>query len=177
MANLKDAPKYDTFDDYYTPKSAWEQIKHLIPNDKVVWEAFLLNSHKSKSKQYFTELGKNVIGNTEWDFFDKCKDLEYDLIVSNPPFDKTIKIPILQKLVECDKPFILIMNSMNTFANYFNDTFKNHREHLQIITPRGKIHFEKLMDNGETELKKNCSFYCVYVCYKMNIPNDKLYLD
>ena len=177
MANCAACPKFNNYDDYYTPKSAWENISHLIPTDKIVWEAFMLNSHLSKSKQYLTELGKNVVANPEWDYFDKCDKLEYDLIVSNIPFNKTLKIPILQKLVEIDKPFVIIMNSMNTFANYFVDTFKDHRKDLQIITPRGKIHFHKLMENNTTELKNNCSFYCVYVCYKMNIPNDKLYLD
>jgi hypothetical protein len=29
------------FDDYMTPKYAWENIKHLIPKDKVLWEAFM----------------------------------------------------------------------------------------------------------------------------------------
>ena len=95
MANLKDSPHFATFDQYYTPKSAWEQISHLIPADKVVWEAFLLNSNLSKSKQNLIELGKNVIGETDWDFLN-CETPEYDLIVSNPPFDKEIKIPILK---------------------------------------------------------------------------------
>jgi len=27
-------------DDYMTPKYAWENIKHFIPKDKVIWEAF-----------------------------------------------------------------------------------------------------------------------------------------
>jgi len=27
-------------DDYMTPKSAWDNIKHFIPKDKVIWEAF-----------------------------------------------------------------------------------------------------------------------------------------
>jgi hypothetical protein len=27
-------------DDYMTPKTAWENIAHLIPKDKVIWEAF-----------------------------------------------------------------------------------------------------------------------------------------
>jgi len=27
-------------DSYMTPKSAWDNIKHLIPKDKVIWEAF-----------------------------------------------------------------------------------------------------------------------------------------
>ena len=177
MANLKDATKFKINDQYYTPKSAWEQISHLIPADKIVWEAFQLNSIKSKSMANLIELGKNVVGDTSWDFFDKCDTLDYDLIVSNPPFDKAIKIPILKKLVELDKPFILIMNACNVFTNYFNEIFKDHRQHLQIVYPRGHMNFEKLLENGETDYKKGCSFYSVYICYKMNIPNDKLYLD
>ncbi len=176
MASFKECPKFAVNDQYYTPKSAWEQINHLIPNDKIVWEAFLLNSNKSKSVDNLKSLNKKVKGNVKWDYFDKCKTLKYDMIVSNPPFDKKIKIPILKSLVECDKPFILIMNSCNIFANYFNEIFKNHREHLQIVYPRGHIHFEKL-EKDKATLKKGTSFYCVYVCYKMNIPNDKLYLD
>ena len=175
MANLKDSPKFEIYDDYYTPKYAWENISHLIPNDKIIWEAFLLNSHKSKSKQNLQDLGKKVIGDTSWDFMNTTP--EYDIIVSNPPFNKEIKIPILKRLIELDKPFIIILNCCNLFCNYFNDIFKNNREDLQIIFPKGKIHFEKLMPNGKTEYKKNTSFYCIYVAYKMNIDNDKLYLD
>ncbi len=176
MANLKDSPHFQIYDDYYTPKSAWEQINHLIPKDKTVCEAFMFNSRLSKSKTNLIELNNKVVGETDWDFFEKCEDLEYDLIISNPPFNKEIKIPILKKLVQLDKPFIIIMNSMNIYANYFNDIFKNGRKDLQIIIPKGKIHFEKLIGD-KTELKSNTSFYCVYVAYKMNIPNEKLYLD
>tara|TARA_R110001632_G_C11353766_1_gene418656 strand:- start:2560 stop:3093 length:534 start_codon:yes stop_codon:yes gene_type:complete len=177
MANMKDCSKFEVNDQYYTPKSAWEQINHLIPKDKIIWEAFLLGSNQSKSVANLISLNVNVVGNTEWDYFDKCNELEYDLIVSNPPFETKIKQKILKSLVSIDKPFILIMNSMNCFSNYFNETFKNVRQHLQIIYPKGKIHFEKLLENGETELKKGTSFYCVYICYKMNIPSDKLFLD
>ena len=27
-------------DDYMTPKHAWENINHLIPKNKIIWEAF-----------------------------------------------------------------------------------------------------------------------------------------
>ena len=175
MANFEDCSKFEIYDDYYTPKYAWENISHLLPNDKIIWEAFLLNSHKSKSKQNLLDLGKKVIGDTSWDFMNTIP--KYDIIVSNPPFNKEIKIPILKRLVELDKPFIIILNCCNLFSNYFNDIFKNNRDDLQIIFPKGKIHFEKLMPDGKTEYKKNTSFYCVYVAYKMNIDNDKLYLD
>ena len=72
MANLMVSPKFQVYDDYYTPKSAWEKIDHLIPKDKIEWEAFLLNSRLSKSVQNLKDLKVNVIGNTEWNYFDKC---------------------------------------------------------------------------------------------------------
>ena len=175
MGDFTRLSNYELNDEYYTPKSAWEKISHLIPNDKIIWESFLLNSVKSNSMKYLQDIGKNVIGDTSWDFFEV--NPEYDIIVSNPPFDKTIKIPILTRLVELDKPFIIIMNVCNIFSNYFNEIFKDTRQQLQIIYPRGKLHFEKLLPNGTTELKKNTSFYCCYVCFRMNIPNDNLFLD
>lgn len=175
MANFKDSPHFDIHDDYYTPKEAWDKIKHLIPADVRVWEAFLLNSHLSKSVANLRELNKDAFGDVNHNFLTDPAP-EHDMIVSNPPFDKKIKIPILKKLVENDKPFIIIMNSCNIYTNYFNDTFKDVRQHLQIINPKGKINFEKL-ENGKTELKKGCSFYSVYIAYKMNLKPEQLFLD
>jgi hypothetical protein len=171
MANLKDSPKFAVHNDYYTPKSAWERINHLIPKDKVIWEACMLNSNLSKSPEYLTELKNKVIYNTEWDIFKltaKC-----DMIITNPPFETDLKKKVLKRLVELDKPFIIIMNSMNTFANYFTEILNP--EFIQIITPRSKINFDKLVDNKIVKTK-NCSFYCVYVAYKMNLKNENLFV-
>ena len=43
MANFKDSPKFQIQDEYYTPKKAWDKIKHVIPPDALLWEAFGLN--------------------------------------------------------------------------------------------------------------------------------------
>jgi hypothetical protein len=153
----------------------WSRIAHLIPKDKVIWEACMLNSN-SKSKQYLSELGFTVIGFTFWDILKT--DPPCDIIVTNPPFKTSIKKQILQRLVELDKPFIIIMNSMNLFTNYFRSIFKDKIKDLQIITPRGKIKFEYY--NEKTKLiepiKTAPAFYCVYVAYKMNINNEHLWL-
>ena len=170
MANCKDCPKFAVHDQYYTPKYAWEKINHLIPKDKVVWEACMLNSHLSKSAEYLTELGNNVVHDTSWDIL---KEDHGDIIITNPPFETKIKQMILKRLVELDKPFILIMNSMNTFANYFTEILDT--EHLQIITPKGRINFDK-MQNGEVKKTNNCSFYCVYVAYKMRLASKDLFV-
>ena len=72
-------------DDYMTPKSAWENIKHLIPKDKVIWEAFYGDGNSGK---YLTELDFNVI-HKEVDFFENNLG---DIIVSNPPFSESKKV-------------------------------------------------------------------------------------
>lgn len=175
MANLKDAPKFNVYNDYYTPEYAWTNIKHIIPKDKIVWEACMLNSHKSKSPEYLNKICKKVIYDCDMNILEKQPE-EYDMIITNPPFETDLKKNILNKFVELDKPFIIIMNSMNVFSKYMREIFKDNFKHLQIITPHGKIHFEKLLDNGELEYKPNTSFYCIYLCYKMNLKPEELWL-
>ena len=127
MANLKDCPKWKVMNEYYTHEYAWKNIEHIIPKDKVIWEACMLNSHKSKSPEYL-------------------------------------------------EPFILILNSLNIYSNYMRDILKDNMKHLQFIIPKGKIHFDKLLENGDLSHVKNTSFYCIYLCYKMNISNEDLWL-
>ena len=44
-------------DDYMTPKYAWENIEHIIPNDKVIWEAFYGDG---KSGQLYINIKKTL---------------------------------------------------------------------------------------------------------------------
>jgi len=148
-------------DDYMTPKSAWENIKQYIPNDKIIWEAF---KGDGKSGKYLEELGFNVIHNDN-DFFESN---EGDVIVSNPPFQKCKEI--LVRLYELDKPFILIMPQVKINTSYI----RNWKEkHLQILIPRKRIQFVK----DGNELQNKCNFDCFYYCYKMNLPNDIIWLE
>eukprot|EP01043_Picozoa_sp_COSAG02_P109522 COSAG02_NODE_45606_length_355_cov_1.593750_1_plen_37_part_10 len=34
MANLKDSPNFQVYDDYYTPKSAWERVRVSIDKQR-----------------------------------------------------------------------------------------------------------------------------------------------
>ena len=161
MANLKDCAKWNIHDDFYTRKQSWEQIKEYIPQDKVIWEFCLLNSNE-QSKKYLTELGFNVVGSRTIDFF------EHDLgevLVSNIPFSTDLKQRMLRRLVELDKPFIIIMNSLNLFSKYFKEIFEG--KDIFFIYPSTKIHYDKFVDNELTTTKNNTSFYSIYVCYKI----------
>ena len=155
-------------DDYMTPKYAWENIKNYIPKDKVIWEAFYGDG---KSGQYLTELGFNVI-HKEVDFFNEPPD-EWDMIVSNPPFSKSKEV--MKQLLIYDKPFIIIMPCPKIYTSYFRE-WKD--KGLQIIIPRKRIHFLKLVNGEPVEGWKNqCAFDCFYYCYKMNLPRDIVWLE
>ena len=179
MANLKTCC-FKIHDDYYTTKAVWARLDGLIPKDAVIWEAFLLNSHKSKSIQYLQELGyRNVIGDATWDFFEQVDDVNYDLILSNPPFGHwTLKKKILTSLRDTGKPFVIILSSMVLFTKYFKEVFKNHLKDIQVIRPTGKLNFEKLdYKTGETSCKKGgASFYSIFLAFKMNIPEEQLWV-
>ena len=153
-------------DDYMTPKYAWENIKQYIPKDKVIWEAF---QGDGKSGDYLKELGFDVI-HEEVDFYDN--DLG-DIIVSNPPFSQS-KL-VMARLKELDKPFIIIFPSSKINTSYIRE-YKN--SGLQIIIPRKRIHFIKNIDGVVPENYKSvCNFDCFYYCYKMNLPNDIIWLE
>jgi hypothetical protein len=149
-------------DDYMSPKSAWENIQHLIPKDKIIWEAFYGDG---KSGKYLEELDFDVI-HKEVDFFTNNLG---DIIISNPPFSQSKEI--LKRLKELDKPFILILPSSKIYTQYVRENYKN--SDLQIIIPRKRIQFIK---NGN-ELQNKCNFDCFYYCYKMNFKKDITWLE
>lgn len=177
MANFKDSPHFAVHDDYYTTEETWRLIEHIIPKNKVIWEACMLNAVNSKSPQILENVtGNRIVFSTDLDILSGEIGEEYDMIVTNIPFETEIKKKILAKLVEIDKPFILIMNSCNMFSKYMRTIFKENIKHLQIITPSTKIHYSKLLENGEMEYKKNTSFYSVFVAYKMNLTTEQLWV-
>ena len=153
-------------DDYMTPKYAWDNIKHLIPKNKVIWEAFYGDG---KSGDYLTELGYNVI-HEPVDFFENNLG---DIIVSNPPF--SLSKLILKRLLIIDKPFILLLPSSKINTSYFRE-WKNKK--IQIIIPRKRIHFKKLINGAIPDGWGNkCNFDCFYYCYKIGLDKDINWLE
>ena len=148
-----------------TPKSAWDNIKHLIPKDKVIWEAFYGDG---KSGTYLEELGFEVI-HEPVDFFEN--DLG-EIIVSNGPY--SLSKEIMDRLLVLDKPFILIFPASKICTSYFR---KWKDKGIQIIIPRKRIHFEKQIDGKKPEGWKNaCNFDCFYYCYKIGLDSDIVWL-
>lgn len=160
---------FQVYDDYMTPKYAWENIKEYIPKDKVIWEAFYGDGN---SGTYLQDLGFEVI-HKHIDFF---QHNEGDVIVSNPPF--SIAKEVFTRLKELDKPFIIICPSAKINTNYIRNLFKDTANPLQIIIPRKRIHFIKTVDGKVPEdYKSYCNFDCFYYCYKIDLPRDIVWLE
>ena len=170
MQNTKGNTNNTTFkhDDYMTPKYAWENIKEFIPKDKVIWEAFYGDGRSGSDLE---DMGFNVI-HEDVDFFAGKRG---DIIVSNPPFSKSKQV--LTKMVEYDMPFIIIMPSSKICTQYFRRLFQLHRDKIQIIIPRKRIHFKKLVNGVVPEgWRSACNFDCFYYCWKMDLPRDIIWL-
>ncbi len=137
-------------DDCITPIEVWRQIQHLIPDDKEIWCPFYYNGdHKLK------DLGYNIIHNQE-DFFLNNRG---DIVIDNPPFSSKRKV--VERMLEIDKPFILLMPVSTLCYGYMRD----YKDKIQIIIPPKRINFAP-------HLKSSASFDCLYYCYKMNLDND-----
>jgi len=158
---------FTVHDDYMTPKSAWENIKEYIPREAKIWEAFYGDGN---SGNHLKDMGFNVI-HDEDDFMKSDKG---DIVVSNPPFSKCKEV--LNRLVELEKPFIMIMPSSKINTQYFRKLFSNNQDPIQIIIPRRRIQFIKIVD-GEAVQSNRCNFDCFYYCWKMKLPRDIIWLN
>jgi len=156
---------FQKHDDYMTPFSAWEAISEYIPKDKIIWECFYGDG---KSKEHLLKLGCKEVIHEDIDFFEEDMG---EIIISNPPFSKAKDI--MPRLKELDKPFILIMPSSKINTQYFR-IFKND---IQIIIPEKRIQFKKLVAGKIRKQDNSCNFDCFYYCYKMNLPQDIMWLS
>lgn len=149
-------------DNYATDKKGWELIKDFIPKDKVVWAPFYCDG---KQKEYFEEMGFNIIHEDE-DFFENNKG---DIVVDNPPF--SLFKEVCARLKELDKPFILVGFSKVMLMKWFQRMFK---DDLQVIIPFKRTTFTHL-----TNPKKGYTppYGTMYFCWKMNLPKDLIFLE
>jgi hypothetical protein len=85
---------------------------------------------------------------------------------------------VLKRLVEIGKPFIVIMPAPKLFTQYVRTLFAKSDPQIQIIIPRRRIQFIKLVDGEVPEdYKSKCNFDCFYYCWKIGLPRDIVWLE
>lgn len=156
-------------DEYNTPKYAWEYIKNIIPKGVTIYEPFW--NKTSKSAEYLRELTGNKIIFENIDFFKhKEYNLDYDILISNPPY--SCKKEIFNMLKEIDKPFIFIIPISTIAKKYYIEWLnKVGEDNVSICIPPKRIHFE--MMNSK---KSSSCFDVIYLCYKIKTERQINYL-
>ena len=153
--------------DFMTPRYLWEQIKDYIPKDKVISMPFYGDGECGLILQ---QMGFNVYHEDE-DFIENDRG---DVVVDNPPYET--KRQVITKLVERNKPFMLIV-PVSTICYKYSQILK---DHLQLMIPPKRPKYIKYnKETGEHDQdweKKSSAFDCVWVCWKMNLPQDIIYL-
>ena len=165
MANLN---TLSLNDEYYTPRYVWEDILRFLPRDKLYLEPFVGDN---SSINNLNELGINCVG-ANIDCFEALRSLDYDIILSNPAFSKNILVEFLYNLSALQKPFVIILPITKIFSKYFRTSFRQYRS-IQIIIPKSRL---KFIDPTRPNNKSNPSFVCAYICYKMQLPQDIIFL-
>ena len=165
MANLNTFVENDV---YYTKKETWQDILHYLPRDSVYLDCFYGNG---SNIQNLNELGLNCIG-ADIDYFDALDNLDYDIILTNPPFSRGILTEFLYNLSALEKKFIIILPITKIFSKYFRSAFRQYKN-IQIIIPQSRMTF---IDSTKPNNKSNPSFVCAYICYKMELPTDIIFL-
>ena len=173
MATFK-AKNFSKCDSYMTPKSAWENVKHLIPTNKIIWESAYGDGSSGKHLQEL--LPNNTIIHRNIDYFIE-EPTEWDLQITNIPFSK--KKEWITRGVELNKPFMIIMPCSALTTLWFRSIILSleNQNDLQIIIPRKRIHFVK-KTNGiiPSNWRSSCNFDCFYYCYKFNLDKSMNWL-
>lgn len=155
-------------DEYYTKKETWQDILHYLDPTKLYLDPFYGDGSNIEN---LNELGINCVG-FNIDYFEALHNQDYDIIITNPPFFKNILIEFLYNLSTLDKPFIIILPITKIFSKYFKTAFRQYKD-IQIIIPKSRVSF---IDPTSSNNKRNPSFCSCFICYKIDLPSDIIFL-
>ena len=143
-------------DEYYTPKILVEAIIPHLQKGKTIWCPF--DTANSEFVLCLQEAGYRVLHTHLWmgqDFFEYEPSIDYDYIISNPPF--TLKLKVFKRLFELGKPFAMVMGLPILNYQEVGSFFHSHQEdenYLQLLIVDKKVSFD-----GNTASFNN-SYFC-----------------
>ncbi len=155
---------FNTNDDWETPIEYWKIIEPYVPKEVIINDPFYMNGN---AKLKWKELGRDIVHNNE-DFFKVERNDKKEIYISNPPH-KPLK-EVLKHLFYLDKPFVMLIPIMKICNVKIQPILK--QKNLQIIpSPIYKGFID--LDGHQTRCPPQ--YYC-YLCYKMDLPRDLLFI-
>ena len=149
-------------DDYSTTIEYLKVIEPFIPKENIINDPFFFNG---KVKELWKELNREIIHENK-DFF--TSHHEGDIFVSNPPY--SILNLVLSHLFFLEKKFILLI-PIEKIGNLKTQSIIRDKNIQVIISP-----IYKGFLNSKNEQTRCPSFYCCFLCWKMDLPKDLMFL-
>jgi len=142
-------------DECYTPNYGVEPILEFIPKGAIVWCPF--DNKDSEFVKQISKKNKVEFSNITdgQDFFD-YEPLEWDVMVSNPPF--TNKRKYFERALSFNKPFALIMT--NTWLNDSAPKQLFKYKDLQLLMFDKRMKFNNPDGRANDKITFSSSYYC-----------------
>ena len=145
-------------DEIYTPKYAVLPLIKYIPKNKTIWCPF-----DTEESNFVIELSKThnvVYSHIDYgqDFYDYQPNVDWDILISNPPFTK--KRQIFERAMSFGKPFVLLMT--NTWLNDSAPKQLFMKKDLQLLMFDKRIVY---IQPGNKEFNKKITFSSSYYCW------------
>ena len=154
-------------DECYTPDYGVKPILKYIPKDAIVWCPF--DTEESEFVKQINKTNLVIYSHISMgkDFFD-YEPVEWDIIISNPPF--TNKRKYFERALSFGKPFALIMT--NTWLNDSapKQLFKDKDLQLLMFDKRMKFISPDGRDNDKITFSS--SYYCYNILPKQIIMEE-----
>jgi len=156
------------FNDMYTPDYAIDYITDFLPKDKVYWESCYWEWHLAESlkKRWY-----KVVWYKWLDCLINQPSEDWDIWLTNPPFRWNKKF--IKRALELWKSFISLQRLEHLWWKEAMEVFNN--PDIQVIIPEKRIDYltPKILRGEKTWW---ATFHSVFICYKMNLPKDILYI-
>ena len=149
-------------DNYSTPVEYLRVIEPYIPKEYIINDPFYFNG---LVKDNWRQIQRDII-HEDKDFLNSAHD--GDIFVSNPSFSNLKEIFI--KLFELEKPFILLIPIQKIAQLKIQKIIKD-KELQMIVSP---IYMGFINSDGE-QTRCSSQYFC-YVCWKLNLDRDLMFI-
>lgn len=166
---MKPPLKQGSSNDFQTPEDALNILIPFLNKKWIIWECACGKGNliKGFNKYGIYNIGSDILDKPPKDFL-KWTPVEYDAIVTNPPY--SIKEKFLERCYELGKPFALLMPLTALESEKRQKLFRKYG--IQLIIPNKRINFETPSgkDGGSW-------FATAWFTWGLNLPKDILFVD
>ena len=155
-------------DECYTPHYAVKPILKYIPKDAIVWCPF--DTDKSEFVKQISKEHNVIYSHLSYKehFFQWEPMIEWDMIISNPPF--TNKRKYFERALSFNKPFALIMT--NTWLNDSAPMKLFKDKDLQLLMFDKRMKFNSPDGRSNNKITFSSSYYCYNMLPKQIIMEE-----